>query len=292
MHHHHPTVPPRTPPPLARRRNRRVKPRTGPGVLVQMGHGLRAVFPTLLALIIVLGLGIGAVEGWRRISQSPYLRVRAIDVHGTHRATSAEIIAYTGVKLGQPILACDLDAMALNLRRHPWVRTASVRRRLPDRLVVEVAEHTPTMLVSLGDLYIADEDGQPFKIFSVADQLVLPVITGMEHDDATRRMPYVADRIRAGIGLAEAVQSRREIFGELEELHWDHDLGWSIVLAGAPPLRIHLGQEPVDRLPRAARALQLVEDRHASAAVIWADGEKNQDRVQVQLNGGSRGTKS
>lgn len=281
-----PSRPPRQLP-LSRRRNRRVTKRTGPGMLARTWQGLRAVLPWLLGVALLAGAGVGGYVGWQKAVASPRLRLRAFDVRGTKRTNSTEVVAYTGAKIGQPILTLDLDAMALSLRRHPWIRSATVRRRLPDRLIIEVVEHAPTMFVSLGELYVADEDGQPFKTFAATDKLVLPVITGMDRDDAAHRMAQVVERIRAAIGLAEAVDSHRDILGELEELHWDVDLGWSVVLTRPAALRIHLGQTPVERLPRAVQALQMVEERHQLAEVIWADGQKNPDRVQVQLAGGA-----
>jgi len=52
---------------------------------------------------------------------------------------------------------------------HPWVDQVHVARRFPRSLAVSVKEHDPVALVALGDLYLVDSDGRPFKKIQAGD---------------------------------------------------------------------------------------------------------------------------
>ena len=81
--------------------------------------------------------------------------------------------------------------------------------------------------------------------------------------------------------LTPEQRSVAERIGRLEELHWDEDLGWSIVTLrrGSARLRTHLGFDPIPRLDTALAALDRLVALRREPAVIWADGSHH--RVQV-----------
>jgi hypothetical protein len=292
MRDHAPTRPvPRHPRlvPAARRRNRRVS--RGPGLAVRIAKGIWATVPYVIGAGLLCIVSIGAWVGWQELVKHPRLQVHAIDVRGMGRTTREEVIAYAGLKPGMPILAIDLDAMAMRVRAHPWIQSATLRRQLPDRVSIEVVEHEPTLIVSLGELYLADTDGQLFKTFGAADGLVLPVLTGIDRDEAAHHMDRVSEHIRGAMALAAGLENHRSDLGDLEEMHWDDDLGWSVVLAlgqyrGAS-VRVHLGHEPLSRVSATMATLRILDERHQVPSVIWADGLKNPDRVQVELASGT-----
>jgi hypothetical protein len=275
--------------PMAKRRNRRVK--QGPSVALRAARAVWATVPYVIGVGMLCIVVIGTYVGWQELVKQPSLQVHAIEVRGLSRTRREEVIAYAGLKLGQPILALDLDAVAIKIRSHPWIQSATLRRQLPDRLSIEVVEHEPTLVVSLGELYVADTDGQLFKSFCAADGLVLPVLTGIDRDEATHHMDRVTEHIRGALALASGLENHRSDLGDLEELHWDDDLGWSVVLAlgqyrGAS-VRVHLGHEPLSRVSATMATLRILDERHQVPSVIWADGLKNPDRVQVQLASGA-----
>lgn len=275
---------------MRRRKNRRVAHRQGPAWYVMAWRGLCNAVVACLVMAAAAGAVWGGVHGWRRLVADPRLAVRQVEVLGTQRTQVAEVVAYADAPLGSPMLGLDIDAVALRVRQHPWIRRASVRRRFPERVTIEVQEHIPTLLVSLGELYLADEDGQLFKSFTAGDGLVLPVVTGLDRDEAARRLDITTERVREAIGLAAAVDNYPAELGALDELHWDDDLGWSVMVQGTglASVRIHLGRQPLGRLPMAMATLRVCADRHQSPAVVWADAVKNPDRVIVQLQSGLR----
>jgi cell division protein FtsQ len=239
---------------------------------------------TILAVAAFVGAGLGTHFGWQALCNSSRLRIRGIDVQGNVRVRPQDLHAYAGIELGDSILRADLDAAALSLRRHPWVRSARVHRSLPDRVTIELEEHTARLLVSIGEVYLANEEGVLFKRLAAGDGLGLPVVTGLEGDEGDE-VAAAAEQVRDAISLADAVEAQAAVFGRLEELRWDADLGWSVVTRPEPssgPLRLHLGREPVQRVRLAVEALRRLDTIGTEPAVVWADGMKNPGRVHVR----------
>lgn len=276
-----------------RRNRRRRDPGMGLGAFGAWGAAdlfARMRFGALgiIALAVLIAVGMGLYQGWQIVRMSPRLAVGQIDVLGLERATRTEILAHAKINAGVPIFGLDLDRIALDVRRHPWVDQVTVRRRLPDCIVIEVKEHQPAMYVSMGELYLASPMGRLFRKFTVTDGIVLPILTGLTPSDAQHDAQGMEGRIRDGIGLYHALQREELLWGTVSELHWDTALGWSVVterkhagVSGA--VRVHLGHAPLTRIALGSRALERLQHSARVPEVIWVDGEKNPERVHVRL---------
>jgi len=83
------------------------------------------------------------------------------------------------------------------------------------------------------------------------------------------------------------VEKHEEVFGRVEEIHFDSDLGWSAV--SRPPgkngglLRVHLGNTAIRRITVAKDVLSHLRKMSRDPEVIWVDFVKNPDRVHVRL---------
>lgn len=275
---------------LKRPRNQRLhKPRKVDKPRSSLGIVLKRLFFTVFGIATCAGLGFGTWTIWQRVHDAKTLRVHHIVVSGNERITTSEILLYAGVREEDPILGLDLDAMALSLRRQPWISDVRVRRRLPDSVFIDVTEHQPLVLAALGEVYVASDTGQLFKRFAAEDKLVLPVVTGLDRDEVTAHPERTADRILMAGEIVQHTDPTK--LGELEELHWDSDLGWSIVtqVKKSPDqeksfaVRMHLGMQPLPRLSLAERALRILLDHGSSPAVMWVDGAKDSHAVQVRM---------
>lgn len=134
-----PTGPPGAPPtgpPPARSRPIEVDPRIrARRIEVKRDEGRRRRH-RLIGLVVVTGV-LAAGYGF---SVSPALDVDRLRVVGAQRADPAAIAFASGVSTGDPMLRVDGGAVARRVEALPWVGHASVRRRWPGTVEVEVVE--------------------------------------------------------------------------------------------------------------------------------------------------------
>lgn len=80
---------------------------------------------------------------------------------------------------GRPILTVDLDAIKLQIEGVPWVRSASVSRRLPDTLWIRLDEHRPiARWMDGGREVLVSDAGEVVRGASVAAYRHLPLLSG------------------------------------------------------------------------------------------------------------------
>jgi cell division protein FtsQ len=88
------------------------------------------------------------------------LAVADVQVEGRDRASRDAVLNALGVVRGTPILAIDPAQAKRRLETIPWVRAASVERRLPDTLYIRLVERQPLAFWQRdGKLVPIDRDG-------------------------------------------------------------------------------------------------------------------------------------
>lgn len=247
----------------------------------------RRIASVVAAIVAIVGAAMGMHYGWEALLKFDKLAVQDVQISGAAQADRATLIAYAGVSLGQSILEVDLEAAAEGLRRHPWIKSASVIRSLPNRLTFIVTEEKPFAIVSVDGLYLANEEGYLFKRMGSLDSFSLPIVTGLSREDVANDPDRVARRVLDAIELADDLAEWKDSLGRLDELHWDPVLGWSVVSKperfGGEPVTIALGLHPHGRIPLAARAAVELDRRGQVPSQIWVDGIVRANRVHARL---------
>ncbi len=119
---------------------------------VQRREGVaRAAFRARSRRQLVLGaLVLTALTG-AVVAQSGLFSVRAISVQGTQRL-DADVVRRTAELRGQPsMLTLDSEVVAARVRALPWVKSATVVRRWPNRVEIRVVEHVATAAAIVGN---------------------------------------------------------------------------------------------------------------------------------------------
>ncbi|MGH6981126.1 MAG: cell division protein FtsQ/DivIB, partial [Stellaceae bacterium] len=176
----------------------------------------------VLALIAAGGFalwrGHGAAASWTDLEQrlialsaESGLRVRVVQVEGRERASADSILAALRVTRGTPIFAVDPAAAKARLEKVPWVKTASIYRRLPDTLFVKMTEQQPLAYWQRGNaLTLIDRDGKPISAKNLGDYSRLPVLVG---DDAPANADAVIKMLASEPKLAEQVAAAVRVGG-------------------------------------------------------------------------------
>src|SRR5690606_30969396 len=118
---------------------------------------LRGVAGVLFALAISIACVIGLV---RYTHESPRFAIDTIEVTGTVQRTPEEVMQRGKIQRGDNIFALDLEKARKSILEDPYIETATIARKLPGTLHIEVTEREPAALVSLsGQLYLATREG-------------------------------------------------------------------------------------------------------------------------------------
>ena len=137
------------------------------------------------------------------------LRIFSVDslvVSGNRTLSRADVVAAAGLRTGVSLLSLDLAAVRAQLARHPWVREASVRRRLPGTVLVEIAERVPCVIVRSDRDLLVDETGAVLAAVANGARADLPVLTGVETLAGALSARGAADTA-AGIELVSAIRT-------------------------------------------------------------------------------------
>ncbi|MGL5827557.1 MAG: cell division protein FtsQ/DivIB [Nocardioides sp.] len=116
-----------------------------------------------LIALAALGTGLLLGAGWA-VYFSPMLVARSVEVRGTELLTAAQVDAAARLRLGEPLVQVDLDAVDARVEALAPVRSAEVTRIWPDTVLVEVTERRAVAVVEIGGrIRGMDESGVLFR---------------------------------------------------------------------------------------------------------------------------------
>lgn len=202
-----------TPPTQSRLTLRRARNRRRPGSLWSRlprpraiadacGRALRRGLPAMAAVAALAALGAGLWQTYRWITRSPRFAITEIAIQGARHVDPAALRARLPVRVGDNAFVA-LEDIARAVRGEPWVAAADVRRVLPHTLAIAIREHVAAAVVELGELYLVDAAGRPFKraALDAGEAENLPIITGLT------RAAFTADPAAAEATIAEAISA-------------------------------------------------------------------------------------
>ncbi|HVC55220.1 MAG TPA: cell division protein FtsQ/DivIB [Stellaceae bacterium] len=193
-----------------KRRRRRIPPVVRraarwalPLALAAGGYGL------VMASRLPAGEAVIAASADRAIAASARLGlvVNNIEVEGRQTTAAATIMAALGARRGTPILAVSPSRAQQQLERLPWVRSATIERRLPGTLFVRLVERHPLAVWQHdGRQELIDRHGEVIAVKDLGRFARLPTVVGADaaaHAAALIAMlasePALAARVTAAI---------------------------------------------------------------------------------------------
>lgn len=182
---------------MAQKRNRRRR-RRGRG---SFGPILRALSVILTAVVIVAALTL-------------FFKVDSVSVSGNSRYTAEEIRRVCGVEAGDNLILLDKYQIAKKLYTElPYITDVSIRRQLPDGLVVEVTETVASMTVEgAGAWWLVSAGG---KVLEAVDEETAKGYLLLRGVDAGT--PVIGQQLAPGENSALSAQRLVELMRELSE---------------------------------------------------------------------------
>lgn len=130
-----------------------------------MKRTLKAVFVPIFAaltwVVLVGGITFILLYSYRWVTRSSFFSLQEIVLNGNHYLSHDEVVARAGLDIGQNVLGLNIARVQAHLTEDPWVKSARVKRVLPDTLILTVREREAVFWVRSGtDLFYADRAGQ------------------------------------------------------------------------------------------------------------------------------------
>jgi cell division protein FtsQ len=176
---------------------------------------LTRLLKSLVVLLVLSGIGVGAWEGYWRLRRLPYFRVAEIQVEGNLQVATADIIAGLGLSPETSILEVDLQAVTRRVLANPWIREAWVRRRLPLSLTVHVVERMAEAVFIADRRYLLSADGVILSGLEADELPTLPTLRAVNTRHVKVGERILSSEIAQGLSvwrrfqLANAVQGER-----------------------------------------------------------------------------------
>lgn len=224
-------------------------------------------------LAVLAGLFALAALGWLGWNWRANVPLETIEVAGARHADVDSLVALARIDPAAPLFSIDPALVADRLRRHPWVASAEVKRRLAGVLAIHVEEREPVVLVLDGrgrpSHYLdAGGYGLPLEAPSAETGLVasynVPLLRGVGaayHPVQPVENPAVQALLEA---IAEADPETRLLLSELEITPGGEVEGWLTPLrAGGSSIPVQFGYSDFGEKLRRLRAFwrQAVQTR-------------------------------
>jgi cell division protein FtsQ len=274
---------PRPPRPSLRQRVRVTRERLR-ATWERVRRPLTIVGKGLVAVAVALGaVGVGQLVE-RHLRTSPAFAIKEIVIRGGDRLDRSDILAASGLRMGQNAFEVGPEDAQARLEGHPWIASASVQRRLPGTFTVELHEHRAAALLSIeGVLYLVSEEGSVFTRAGPSGPGDLPVITGVSRErfsDEHFRSHGILEVIALLNDYRSAGLWRREPIGEV---HVEPDDGLSLYIGDDAAL-VRLGRGSHRRkLDKLKRVLDRLDAKKARPAYVYLDHARRPDRVTVKV---------
>jgi len=186
----------------------------------------------------------------------PTFALSGVDVVGARRVDSAGVRAAIAPFVGENLIRLPLESIESRVLEDPWIASARIEKRLPDRLRVELVEREPAALLRSGDgLMLLDRAGQPIAPWTVGSDpgdLVLVSVGATRAVDLEGALAVAAE-------LGQAAPRWAPTLSEVVALSEDD---FRLYLGALPFPIVVRGGTLAERLPALAALLPELERRY------------------------------
>lgn len=188
----------------------------------------RAWVKTFLVLASLGGLAFGA---HRALTRLEFFSLKKVLVLGDPQTLpETQVVQNSGAKLGTNLFKVDIQEIQKKLKEHPFFKTVSVQRRLPNALVIEIVEYRPEIILNTGRLFYVDSDGEIFKdITDSQDKRDFAVLSGLSDEmilaDAAGSRQILRDALKL-----QKIYSVSPVFEKLglSEIAYEKNIGFTL----------------------------------------------------------------
>jgi cell division protein FtsQ len=269
-------------------RRRRALPHAARGIVFwAVPLGLVALIATAAATPAGRPVWQYAANGALQLTAALGFVVTNIEVEGREATDPETIMAALDAARGTPILGVSPSQAKEKLQRLPWVRSASVERRLPHTLYIRLDERRPLALWQHGGRQeLIDHDGTVIPNIELTRFPHLPIVVG---EGAAPHARALLDMLRTEPRLAERVGAAIWVGGRRWNLRIDHTIDVYLPEEDAAEAWAHLAElERTDGLLQ--RDVQVVDMRLPDRLVIRANAAPPREIAPKKPRGAGKAT--
>jgi len=193
---------------------------------------LRLIGWIAAVLLAVVFTGVACASAFTWLKRSPLFTIRTVDMNRCANVSMEEVWVILRGRGAGNLWSVPVREVVRRLSAHPWVRSVSVRKAFPDRLVVRIEEMKPVAMVNLDALHYLDEEGRPFKRLTAYDQKNLAIVTGFSRQELLRKDPVTLRDLRKTLDLLRGVEAGA-LRQNVSEIHFDAQDGYTVVTRDA-----------------------------------------------------------
>lgn len=173
---------------------------------------LKTLLVGALAVVVILAAGLGIA----RFTSGSTFYVDSIEISGTRHLTRDAVLGLALVPDGTSLLRVDRRAVRARIEADPWVASVTVKRRLPDTLVIEVREREPAAVIDTGgtELWVVSADGYWLGERTSAETGTLSIRDLEEVDPRPGKRASsetLLNAVRIAAGLSDELRSRTRV---------------------------------------------------------------------------------
>lgn len=135
-----------------------------------------------------------------------WFQVREVTLSGANHVMYEDVMERLGLQSSETLFSVNLTQLVNRLKSHPWIKEATVSRVLFHRLAVTITEHRPAAVLRAPSLsLLLDEEGRVLSVLEGEDDLLLPVLVGIDPKRLIQGEAQSRQIAKAGIELAGLV---------------------------------------------------------------------------------------
>lgn len=150
---------------------------------------------------------------------SPMFDIAAYEIEGNSYYSDEEIMVMAGCKTGNNIFwKAGLSDMKQRLSRDAYMEEVTVRRSLPDTVVIEIRERKQTAAIVYGEKYVVI-DGNGIVLRKTSVEPKIPVIRGLTISKLTMGEPIEAEEkvlLRQTLEMLSSMEKGDMFFKKVE----------------------------------------------------------------------------
>ena len=180
------------------------------------------------ALAVAVLLGTASWYAYLWLTRSPMFFVQSIEMTPCPNVTKEEVWSIVRGGGKRSIWTISARDVSRQLALHPWIRSVSVRKSFPDRLVVRIKEHRPVAMVNLDTLWYVNDAGVLFKRLTAYDPKDLAIVTGFSVSDLQAKDAVTMRNFHGALELLQLAEAG-PLSRNLSEVHFDAQEGYTLV---------------------------------------------------------------